>query len=202
MKLCTSLMVRISALSTHPLTEVATASSLAVAAQGIQRRYAGVKKAVDLCAAPGSWSQVLSRRLILPYKRNPHEAAKVVAVDLQPMAPVEGVVTIQARTAYSGSQIAATEIALRRRCAALCDNLGRVAGAATFAVHAAAWSVEVTLKNVIGTMLRMQRACSSALRMISKHASWKVVTGTHQPSALRAGRHHERGDGARGDCAL
>ena len=55
----------------------------------------GVKKAVDLCAAPGSWSQVLSRRLILPYANRSVEAAKVVAVDLQPMAPVEGVVTIQ-----------------------------------------------------------------------------------------------------------
>jgi tRNA (cytidine32/guanosine34-2'-O)-methyltransferase len=50
---------------------------------------------VDLCAAPGSWSQVLSRRLILPHKKTPGKAAKVVAVDLQPMSPVEGVVTIQ-----------------------------------------------------------------------------------------------------------
>ena len=52
---------------------------------------------MDLCAAPGSWSQVLSRRLILPYASEPGAAAKVVAVDLQPMAPVEGVVTIQVR---------------------------------------------------------------------------------------------------------
>ena len=56
---------------------------------------AGVKRVVDLCAAPGSWCQVLSRRLILPHRHQPDQAAKVVAVDLQPMAPVEGVVTIQ-----------------------------------------------------------------------------------------------------------
>jgi tRNA (cytidine32/guanosine34-2'-O)-methyltransferase len=38
---------------------------------------------VDLCAAPGSWSQVLSKRL--------SKDAKIVAVDLQPMAPIPGV---------------------------------------------------------------------------------------------------------------
>ena len=59
------------------------------------RVHAGVKNAVDLCAAPGSWSQVLSRRLVLPFKDGPEPPAKVVAVDLQPMAPVEGVICIQ-----------------------------------------------------------------------------------------------------------
>ena len=58
----------------------------------------GVKRVVDLCAAPGSWSQVLSRRLFLSQD---HDAAPdgakpiIVAVDLQPMAPVEGVIQIQ-----------------------------------------------------------------------------------------------------------
>jgi tRNA (cytidine32/guanosine34-2'-O)-methyltransferase len=46
----------------------------------------GVTRAVDLCAAPGSWSQVLSRRI---------GNAKIVAVDLQEMAPIDGVVQIQ-----------------------------------------------------------------------------------------------------------
>lgn len=62
--------------------------------------FENVKRAVDLCAAPGSWSQVLSRRLYLKGgKRRDEEgassAATIVAVDLQPMAPVEGVVQIQ-----------------------------------------------------------------------------------------------------------
>lgn len=55
---------------------------------------------VDLCAAPGSWSQVLSRRLYLPAVaagRPPAELPKIVAVDLQPMAPIEGVRQLQAR---------------------------------------------------------------------------------------------------------
>eukprot|EP00899_Mesostigma_viride_P019717 jgi/Mesvir1/27747/Mv07437-RA.1 len=56
----------------------------------------GVTRVVDLCAAPGSWSQVLSRNLYLPNKdKQGDEAVKIVAVDLQPMAPLEGVIQIQ-----------------------------------------------------------------------------------------------------------
>ncbi|XP_074073516.1 tRNA (cytidine(32)/guanosine(34)-2'-O)-methyltransferase [Macrotis lagotis] len=50
----------------------------------------GVRRAVDLCAAPGSWSQVLSRKL-----GGPGPPARIVAVDLQAMAPLPGVVQIQ-----------------------------------------------------------------------------------------------------------
>ena len=46
--------------------------------------FKGVDRVVDLCAAPGSWSQVLSKKLA----DNPK--GKIVAVDLQPMAPIEG----------------------------------------------------------------------------------------------------------------
>ncbi len=49
--------------------------------------FRDVKKCVDLCAAPGSWSQVLSQKL--------GENAKIVAVDLQRMAPLPGVVQLQ-----------------------------------------------------------------------------------------------------------
>jgi tRNA (cytidine32/guanosine34-2'-O)-methyltransferase len=48
--------------------------------------FSHVSKVVDLCAAPGSWSQVLSNHLT---------DAKIVAVDLQKMAPLPGVVCIQ-----------------------------------------------------------------------------------------------------------
>nr|CAH7761629.1 unnamed protein product [Callosobruchus chinensis] len=84
--------------------------------------FDGVTKAVDLCAAPGSWSQVLSRRLYLGEEivikdkcclfynemlndkvEEPKEASgscrnesvKIVAVDLQPMSPLPGVIQIQ-----------------------------------------------------------------------------------------------------------
>ncbi|XP_054878680.1 putative tRNA (cytidine(32)/guanosine(34)-2'-O)-methyltransferase isoform X2 [Poeciliopsis prolifica] len=52
--------------------------------------FSGVNRAVDLCAAPGSWSQALSRKL-----RGRKEEVKIVAVDLQAMAPLPGVTQIQ-----------------------------------------------------------------------------------------------------------
>ncbi|CAN8003717.1 unnamed protein product [Ixodes hexagonus] len=55
--------------------------------------FSGVKKAVDLCAAPGSWSQVLSRKL-RSNAENPDDV-KIVAVDLQAMAPLPGVIQLQ-----------------------------------------------------------------------------------------------------------
>ena len=92
-----------------------------------------VTRVVDLCAAPGSWSQVLSRVLIkgesfgrrawLEKKRQeqeglesaqtagdkmdcdepasnaelkPRKNVKIVSIDLQPMAPLEGITTLKA----------------------------------------------------------------------------------------------------------
>ena len=54
--------------------------------------FTGVHRAVDLCAAPGSWSQVLARKL---YGATNCDAERqnvhIVGVDLQEMAPIEGV---------------------------------------------------------------------------------------------------------------
>ncbi|KAI8983453.1 FtsJ-like methyltransferase-domain-containing protein [Pilobolus umbonatus] len=56
----------------------------------------GVQRAVDLCAAPGSWSQVLSKRLSENHALVPNQPEpKIVAVDLQAMAPLDGVIQIQ-----------------------------------------------------------------------------------------------------------
>lgn len=59
--------------------------------------FEGVHHVVDLCAAPGSWSQVLSRKLYLPVAKTarPEDMPRIVAVDLQPMAPIEGVTQLQ-----------------------------------------------------------------------------------------------------------
>lgn len=58
--------------------------------------FNGVERAVDLCAAPGSWSQVLSRKLWKDAEEaNKSDQVRVVAVDLQEMAPIEGVEILQ-----------------------------------------------------------------------------------------------------------
>lgn len=72
----------------------------------------GSRRVVDLCAAPGSWSQVLSRQLGTDRAAGEGEGssildgdasesadsgppAKIVAIDLQAMAPLPGVIQMQ-----------------------------------------------------------------------------------------------------------
>ena len=56
--------------------------------------FDNVVRAVDLCAAPGSWSQVLSDKLVSKTDDDHQESEsietpKIIAVDLQPMAPIQ-----------------------------------------------------------------------------------------------------------------
>jgi tRNA (cytidine32/guanosine34-2'-O)-methyltransferase len=55
--------------------------------------FSGVKRCVDLCSAPGSWSQVLARKLI--NDNIDKNEIKIISVDLQAMAPINGVIQIQ-----------------------------------------------------------------------------------------------------------
>lgn len=59
--------------------------------------FEGVQRVVDLCAAPGSWSQVLSKEIYQKSLGEPNISSqiKIVSVDLQDMAPIEGVITIK-----------------------------------------------------------------------------------------------------------
>ena len=63
--------------------------------------FDNVSRAVDLAAAPGSWSQVLSKRLWkneeppLPGAKLENQFVRVVAVDIQEMAPIVGVVQLK-----------------------------------------------------------------------------------------------------------
>ena len=90
--------------------------------------FKDVTRVVDLCAAPGSWSQVLSRVLIKgekfgragfdermerlkkdvedgkdrdregdsKWENKPRQNVKIVAIDLQPMSPLEGITMLRA----------------------------------------------------------------------------------------------------------
>lgn len=61
-----------------------------------------ITRAVDLCAAPGSWSQVLASKM-----DENNKDTKIIAVDLQPMSPIPGVKCLQGDITSLGT---ATEI--------------------------------------------------------------------------------------------
>ncbi|VDN24188.1 unnamed protein product [Gongylonema pulchrum] len=59
-------------------------------------RRIGVRHVVDLCAAPGSWSQVLSKNVYFAEEdEEKRKDIRIVAVDLQPMSPLPGVTQLQ-----------------------------------------------------------------------------------------------------------
>eukprot|EP01016_Furgasonia_blochmanni_P046751 TRINITY_DN6783_c0_g1_i1.p1 TRINITY_DN6783_c0_g1~~TRINITY_DN6783_c0_g1_i1.p1 ORF type:complete len:262 (-),score=59.25 TRINITY_DN6783_c0_g1_i1:211-996(-) len=56
--------------------------------------FRNVQRAIDICAAPGSWSQILSRKLTQK-GLNFNDEVRIVSVDIQEMAPIDNVVEIQ-----------------------------------------------------------------------------------------------------------
>jgi 23S rRNA (uridine2552-2'-O)-methyltransferase len=81
---------------------------------------------LDLGAAPGSWSQVAA---------NLGKAAKIVAVDLQPMQPLPGVQTIQADITSAGT-IAKIEDVLPEGADLVLSDVAPAASGVRFVDHA------------------------------------------------------------------
>ncbi|KAL7410394.1 FtsJ-like methyltransferase-domain-containing protein [Mrakia frigida] len=92
-----------------------------------------VTKAVDLCAAPGSWSQVLLKELNQDSSLPP---AKIVAVDLQPMAPLTGVTQIMGDiTLLSTAQKVIAAMDGEKAELVICDGAPDVTGLHTLDAH-------------------------------------------------------------------
>jgi tRNA (cytidine32/guanosine34-2'-O)-methyltransferase len=53
--------------------------------------FEGVERIIDLCAAPGSWSQVCEKKLREKGLFKEKGSPRVIAIDLQEMAPIENV---------------------------------------------------------------------------------------------------------------
>ena len=87
--------------------------------------FKNVERAVDLCAAPGSWSQVLSKHL----QSSNVGKEKIVAVDLQAMAPIPGVLQIQGDiTKLSTAQLIVSHFQGEKACLVVCDGAPDVTG--------------------------------------------------------------------------
>lgn len=105
-----------------------------VAGVGATRRLR-VRRAVDLCAAPGSWCQVLTERLNVGTDGNGNDGGgdgdgpKIVAVDLQPMAPLPGVHCIQGDiTSLETAESIIRHFSGRRAELVICDGAPDVTG--------------------------------------------------------------------------
>ncbi|CAM9867108.1 unnamed protein product [Ectocarpus fasciculatus] len=95
--------------------------------------FSGVNRVVDLCAAPGSWCQVLSSKL---YAGTDEANAmvesgepRIVAVDLQEMAPIPGVVRIQGDiTSQSTAELIISHFSGNLADLVVCDGAPDVTG--------------------------------------------------------------------------
>jgi len=90
--------------------------------------FRGVQRVVDLCAAPGSWSQVLSKKLRSERPEEEREAVKIVAVDLQAMAPLPGVQQLQGDITKLATANKIVEMIDGRADLVVCDGAPDVTG--------------------------------------------------------------------------
>lgn len=127
--------------------------------------FDGVTRVVDLCAAPGSWSQVLSRRL---------PDALIIAVDLAPMAALPNVIQLQGDITREETVDEIIRLCDGKKCElVLCDGAPDVTG-----VHDLDEFVQSTL---------VSRSMDLAFRILSEHGTFvsKVFRGECLETLLR-----------------
>jgi len=90
--------------------------------------FQGVNRVVDLCAAPGSWSQVLSKKLRSERREEEREGVRIVAVDLQAMAPLPGVQQLQGDITKLATANRIVEMIEGRADLVVCDGAPDVTG--------------------------------------------------------------------------
>ncbi|OAG29030.1 tRNA (cytidine32/guanosine34-2'-O)-methyltransferase [Nematocida displodere] len=124
----------------------------------------GVTNAVDLCAAPGSWSQVLAMHLL---------RGKIFAVDIQTIEPIDGVVVIQGDITAQTTVTAIVEGFDAQADLVLCDGAPEVTG-----LHDLDEYFQASL---------IQASCSICRQILSPKGTFvtKVFTGDAPSSLLR-----------------
>ena len=135
-------------------------STAALAGQDRQYPLRGAKSVVDLCAAPGSWCQVLKQRC--------GASCKVVAVDVQAMQPLDGVTILQGDITAPDTLSSIQKACSGKADVIICDGAPEVSGLHDVDEHAHdALAVLEELVDVGAQvveqvlLLRLQRAAAS-----------------------------------------
>jgi tRNA (cytidine32/guanosine34-2'-O)-methyltransferase len=175
---------------------------------------ARVSRVVDLCAAPGSWSQVLSQRLVVDRLAAAAGAgsagaasagapppplpppAQIVAVDLQAMAPIAGVTLLQGDITSRGTAEAiVAQFRGARAQLVVCDGAPDVTG-----LHDVdewlQWQLLVSAVNIATHVLegggcflaKMFTGPNTPLLVAALRTLFAAVV-VHKPRSSRAGSH-------------
>lgn len=80
--------------------------------------------ALDICAAPGSWTQVLSRNLV----KNEDSAPSLISLDLQPITPIKDSITIVADITRKDTQDKIISTGFKKTSVIVCDGAPDVTG--------------------------------------------------------------------------
>ena len=153
------------------------------------------RRVVDLCAAPGSWSQVAAERLAVSCP-TPSSTPRVIAVDLQEMSPISGVQLLQGDVTSEAVMLQVLRFFGGEKVElVLCDGAPDVTG-----LHVIDEYVQgQLLESVLRITTRMLREGGTFVAKIFKDEAYHILQSdmhahTHTPHALyREHAPHTRG---------